>query len=201
MSKNERLNMLVHELGDASPRHVGGVGGSYTEEGVWAAKCLAREYGRDALDKLSTKAYSCLTVPMNNLEKLRLYGFESKENAILWLDKVVAHYREFYYEYTVDFEYLRQHLEGENTHKRAEATALLAMLCAGIRMIEYMPYLISMLDDGNEMVRDTALAGLCLFRRKPFLFGNQKAAKWEKWWLKRSKNYKHSITYPPVFKT
>jgi len=177
--------MLVQSLGDRNPRHVGGIGGGYIEEGQWAARRIALEYGAESLPELLSKAKTCLVLPFDNPGLLRQLGFQDVEMALYWRDGVSSHYKEMLSESKLKFSFndVKPYLQSDDKGHREAAAAFIAI--AGRMMYDGVPYLIKMLGDSDSNVKETALKALCIIRGKGFMFGNQNARKWEKWWAKR----------------
>ncbi len=180
LGSSDRLITLVQELGDWSPRHVGGVGGSYIEEGEWAAKTISREFGVDAFDVLSQRAKLSLMLQPENMIVVRQLGLQSTDIAEKWKETSMKHLM-IALNGICSIDKLKDYFVSNDPDRRASTAAALGVTRSHAGVSE----LIHLLDDEVEEVRDVALVALQRITGKSFLFGKNKSSKWRKWWSKQ----------------
>lgn len=180
MEKNERLLQLVQILADPTPRHVGGPCGSEIEEGLWAAIQIKNNYGVEAIHVLAGSTQYWLMIPLDNLAVVRSLGFPSIESARVMQRTALRHIEVALTGVGYIFNPLRELLtNADRVEWGMGAAAMVTMPTT-----EGVPDLTQALDDSYQGVRKIALTALHKIRGKKFLFGNEKASKWSRWWAR-----------------
>ena len=105
MVNNERLEMLLNELGDTTPRHVGGVSGGHIAEGWWAAQQIVH-YGLDAVLPLAARLRLVETIENGDMSVLAHFGFRDRELAKNWVITARANIRYALYRFPEIVEHL-----------------------------------------------------------------------------------------------
>jgi hypothetical protein len=199
MGKNERLEMLLNELGDSTPRHVGGVSGGYTTEGQWATQQIAY-YGLDAVLPLAARLRLAYTIENGDISVLNHFGFRDPTVAKEWAIGIRSRIRYALMEIPEAVEHLRKNLSNKDSTIRSMSALAIGFLLdkefskigsmevktlRSLKASKAIESLITVICDSNEEVRKEALLALKKIRGRSFLIGNGNFEKWHKWWMKK----------------